>query len=744
MSRRWTKRLLLSYLPVFFIISSSLMLITYVFLSEMSRKSAMKSNDALLRNVMQSVDAALSSIDNIMLNDVMFNERAATFFSPEPGQHESANLNGARFLTDLQKKLPMVDSAYLYRATDGTVMTNARLTTLEQFGDQTFIQSHLTSLNAFRWTPVRTYTETAGSGNGTAVISLVRYGDILTKGLLVVNVNAAKLQQMIDSMYDHNINVLSLVDSYGNPLLLSGAENEAARDQVQKPNIVKSAYTGWEFRGGIRNGGLFEIMSSTFSVWLAVGVGFIAFGVIWVIIITMRHAKPLQRITNQLLDYSRQKSSALRIDKGTDDEFFFISSAIDDLLETSGQLQEQNQINLVYRKQVVFKELLDESASKSYEEWCAELEPLYIRLHDEAYVVAIAEIDQYADFCRKHIARDQFLLKHVLRNVLHEMAESAGSALWTEWIAPHQLGMIVPLEPGIRDPKRVTELCRKIRQWVEQNLNYRITVSIGPVQPGLESLSASYKGAWAALQYKTSFGDNRVIEYGEIGAKPHSELFKHLQHMRSIGEAYRMGDRTWADQLKAMFQTLRDQLCSKDDLRNLMQYFLHQLDKEMSELPVDYYVLWTKQTAPMLQQAIEEHETIDHLHGSLYSLLLRSFEEMGQMRENRSHHQIIQQVKSYIEEHYSNPNLSLTHLSDEFGISPTYISKLFKEELGEKFIDYVTKVRMNRAKELLTQTNETIQNIAATVGYPYTLTFIRGFKKMIGTTPGSFRKHESS
>lgn len=136
---------------------------------------------------------------------------------------------------------------------------------------------------------------------------------------------------------------------------------------------------------------------------------------------------------------------------------------------------------------------------------------------------------------------------HVLRNVLHEMADSAGSALRTEWIAPHQLGMIVPLEPGIRDPKRVTEPCRKIRQWVEQNLNYRITVSIGPVQPGLESLSTSYRGAWAALQYKTSFGDNRVIEYGEIGAKPHSELFKHLQVMRVTGEAYRMGDRSWAD-----------------------------------------------------------------------------------------------------------------------------------------------------------------------------------------------------
>lgn len=119
------------------------------------------------------------------------------------------------------------------------------------------------------------------------------------------------------------------------------------------------------------------------------------------------------------------------------------------------------------------------------------------------------------------------------------------------------------------------------------------------------------------------------------------------------------------------------------------------------------------------------------------------FEDLIVFRESRNHHQLLQQVKTHIEQHYQDPNLSLTQLSDAFGISPTYISKLFKEELGEKFIDYITKVRMTRAIELLLNTEDTIQDISLAVGYLYPLTFIRGFKKVVGTTPGSYRKSEN-
>ncbi|MEF3310385.1 AraC family transcriptional regulator [Paenibacillus sp. GYB004] len=73
-------------------------------------------------------------------------------------------------------------------------------------------------------------------------------------------------------------------------------------------------------------------------------------------------------------------------------------------------------------------------------------------------------------------------------------------------------------------------------------------------------------------------------------------------------------------------------------------------------------------------------------------------------------------------------------------MNASYLSRLFKEQFGEKFNDFVTQVRVEKAVELLKGTEETVNEIAAAVGYTHTLTFIRVFKKVMGNTPGNYRK----
>lgn len=82
----------------------------------------------------------------------------------------------------------------------------------------------------------------------------------------------------------------------------------------------------------------------------------------------------------------------------------------------------------------------------------------------------------------------------------------------------------------------------------------------------------------------------------------------------------------------------------------------------------------------------------------------------------------------------------MKHLSDRFHISAKYASYLFKEEFNLKFVDFIVKLRMERAQELLAETNETIQNISIRVGYANSITFGRVFKRIVGVTPGDYRK----
>lgn len=83
--------------------------------------------------------------------------------------------------------------------------------------------------------------------------------------------------------------------------------------------------------------------------------------------------------------------------------------------------------------------------------------------------------------------------------------------------------------------------------------------------------------------------------------------------------------------------------------------------------------------------------------------------------------------------------ISLEEVSRSAGVSPFYLSKLFKEELGETFVNYVSNLRLEKAKKLLTETDLSIKEISAEIGYNDQNYFSRLFKNKFGASPKDFR-----
>ncbi len=100
----------------------------------------------------------------------------------------------------------------------------------------------------------------------------------------------------------------------------------------------------------------------------------------------------------------------------------------------------------------------------------------------------------------------------------------------------------------------------------------------------------------------------------------------------------------------------------------------------------------------------------------------------------------ISQGVGYIQEHFTK-NISLAEVAELVGISPYYFSKLFKEQLGVTFIDFLTQCRIEEAKKLLAKQNESIKQIAYQVGYQDPNYFSRMFKKVEGISPKEYH-HE--
>jgi two-component system response regulator YesN len=100
---------------------------------------------------------------------------------------------------------------------------------------------------------------------------------------------------------------------------------------------------------------------------------------------------------------------------------------------------------------------------------------------------------------------------------------------------------------------------------------------------------------------------------------------------------------------------------------------------------------------------------------------------------------VIAKAKTYIEENYSK-DISLDDVSRIVDISSYYFSKLFKEETGENFIEYLTNIRIEKAKKLLQNREISIKNICADTGYSDPNYFSRIFKKQVGVTPTEYRE----
>jgi two-component system response regulator YesN len=82
----------------------------------------------------------------------------------------------------------------------------------------------------------------------------------------------------------------------------------------------------------------------------------------------------------------------------------------------------------------------------------------------------------------------------------------------------------------------------------------------------------------------------------------------------------------------------------------------------------------------------------------------------------------------------------LEEVSNEVGFNPTYFSSLFKKETGYTFLEYLSEIRMNRAKELLKETNFSIAVICEEVGYSDLKHFTKMFIKHTNLKPNEYRK----
>lgn len=123
---------------------------------------------------------------------------------------------------------------------------------------------------------------------------------------------------------------------------------------------------------------------------------------------------------------------------------------------------------------------------------------------------------------------------------------------------------------------------------------------------------------------------------------------------------------------------------------------------------------------------------------SSLSLAIAAAEQSAAFAGNGGIDRVVQAIRRHIDLHY-HEDITLAKLSEQFSVSPAYLSRQFKEHSGLGLLSYVLMRRMERAMQLLSDTGMSVVNVADAVGIHDTKNFYRLFKREVGMTPSEYR-----
>lgn len=157
--------------------------------------------------------------------------------------------------------------------------------------------------------------------------------------------------------------------------------------------------------------------------------------------------------------------------------------------------------------------------------------------------------------------------------------------------------------------------------------------------------------------------------------------------------------------------------------------------------PREDWIAAGERLARLLQQYLPVDVAIAHKGAGEFSDLPGAYEAaMDEMRTLLETPQLVRDVKHYIEENFSMEAFSLTDAADYTHVSPQHLSRVFRQSTGITFMDYITRVRIRKAIELLADEDLKMYEIAERVGYSSQHYFSSAFKKVLGVSPMEYKK----
>lgn len=280
-----------------------------------------------------------------------------------------------------------------------------------------------------------------------------------------------------------------------------------------------------------------------------------------------------------------------------------------------------------------------------------------------------------------------------------------------------------------------------LRNMIINKLKCNICIGVGNAYDSPGRIKTSYREACDALNYKIIAGKNQVISYSNIGFSRIGSHTVQNDNIDALAFYIKAGIKKKAFEfLESSFSDicLSGRNVSIETLRGMASGVVSVILNVIIELEINILDIFPK-GQPFEQ--VFKIDTLPEMRKYLLSLSESAMDTILSM-QNRRVNQVIEDIKNYVHENISNPEMSLSHCAKKFFMNASYLSRIFKQETGYTFVEYLTRIRMEKAIKLLKETDLRAYQVAGAIGISDPHYFSICFKKWTGVSVNDFKKAE--
>ncbi|MDR9854752.1 helix-turn-helix domain-containing protein [Paenibacillus sp. VCA1] len=495
-----------------------------------------------------------------------------------------------------------------------------------------------------------------------------------------------------------------------------------------------SRYNGWTYVSAQPEAVVLAKANYIKELTLTVFMLAMGAGLVFAALLAYRSSRPVFKML-QLLPLKPAGSKKRPLGNVMDD----IRSSVSALVESHGELSSRLEAQVPMLRNVFFERLL-QGGFTSMDEVEAAMEHARIELKGHYFAAAAIQIRGYHAPYNEEMLTELDIVKLNVRDRIGTIGADQQALAQVHDLGENKLALLFHGE-GAAPDAFMNGLQRQISQlgdhW-KQASHSGLWIAVGTCQTRLTEVYRSYGEAEFLLVHAAWSERQPVLFYDEAEVPPPVYFYPSDVEQRLI-QLVRSGNKPETARLIAQIREENDggrplpvvaqKLLAQELCGTLMKCC------ELSPASEDMLSEEMKVVLEVSDSELPPDEAVHKLFQALMQLC-RKHEE-----RKRSHNDsLTSKLMSYIDNHFSDPDISLAMLAKEARNSEAYVSYFFKEQTGMNFSDYLEHVRMEEAKRLLIGSALPVSDIAVRTGYLSLNSFSRAFKRANGVSATEYRK----